>query len=393
MARIIFHIDVNSAYLSWEAAERIKNGDTFDLRSIPSAVGGDEAQRHGVVLAKSIPAKKYGVQTGESLYAAKQKCPHLVVVPPRHKLYKEYSHAMRELVARYSPVIENFSIDELFMEYMGVQGQHLQQALEIKERMKSELGFTVNIGISENKILAKMASDFEKPDKIHTLFKDEIQKKIWPLDVGKLLFVGRNTKARLNSRGIYTIGQLAQADENYMYKWLKKQGRMIWRYANGIDDSPVHSQRDPAKSISSSVTTGRDLMNRAEVEKVLYPLCKTVNQRLIKERLFGYTLSVSYKNFNFISYSKQQKFSSPLVTTEDIFRFAMILFDKLWKGDPIRLVGVGVSDLTDDSCYQLSLFSSRTEKDLRVDRAIEEIRKIHGSDSIYRGFDEDFNGG
>ena len=218
MNKVIFHIDVNSAYLSWEAAYRLEHGieEGLDLREIPSAIAGDRNKRHGVILAKSIPAKNQGVLTGEPSVKAISKCPDLKLVPPNHKLYQQYSNAFFEILQEFSPRVEKYSIDEAFCDMTGTHalfGRPVEAARKIKERIKKDLKFTVNIGISSNKLLAKMASDFKKPDMIHTLFPNEVEKKMWPLPVGKLFSVGKATVRRLEALGIYTIGELAQTDE------------------------------------------------------------------------------------------------------------------------------------------------------------------------------------
>ena len=214
---IVFHIDVNSAFLSWEAVNRAKKGMEPDLRTIPSAIGGDMAKRHGVILAKSIPAKQYNVRTGESIMEARKKCPNLLIISPNHKLYKKYSNAFMDILREYTPDVEQFSIDEAFMDMTGTQllfGEPIAAANQIKDRIKKELGFTVNVGISSNKLLAKMASDFQKPDLVHTLFPDEIRTKMWGLPVSDLFFVGRVTTKKLlthktvageNARNFYVL--------------------------------------------------------------------------------------------------------------------------------------------------------------------------------------------
>lgn len=258
MKKVIFHIDVNSAFLSWEAANRLKeNPQGEDLRLLTAAVGGDQQKRHGIILAKSISAKKFGVRTGESILEARKKCPHLLLVPANYPLYREYSQAFQKILREYTPDVEPFSIDEAFMDMTGTQllfGEPLQAAETIRRRMKEELGFTVNIGISSNKLLAKMASDFEKPDKIHTLFPEEIQEKMWHLPVEQLFFVGRATAGKLHQMGIETIGDLAKTEKSLLKKLLKKQGETIWNFANGIDFSVVQSQPVSNKGYGNSTT-------------------------------------------------------------------------------------------------------------------------------------------
>ena len=251
MNKVIFHIDVNSAFLSWEAVYRLAHrGETLDLRTIPSAVGGDMALRHGIILAKSLPAKKYGIQTGETLLEAQRKCPGLVLVPPHYNLYEQCSRAFMEILQEYSDIVEQYSIDEAFVDMSTschLFGSPVETATLIKDRIREELGFTVNIGVSCNKLLAKMASDFQKPDKVHTLYPEEIESKMWPLSVSDLFFVGRATTKKLFSVGIKTIGDLAAADPVWLRTILKKQGDIIWGFAHGVDCSPVLSAPVPAQ--------------------------------------------------------------------------------------------------------------------------------------------------
>lgn len=305
--RIIFHIDVNSAYLSWEAAYRLQHGESTDLRNIPSIVGGDESKRHGIVLAKSIPAKKYGILTGESIYSAKQKCPNLAIIPPNYERYMKASSSMVDLLEEYSPYIQRYSIDEVFLDYSyDTEQNFLDIAYEIKERIKKELGFTVNIGIGPNKLLAKMASDFKKPDRIHTLFHYEIEDKMWPLPVNELFMVGSRTKKKLNGRGIFTIGELAKLDREYVHSWLKKPGLLIWEYANGIENSPVRNIPLPVKSVGNSTTTSYDVDNRKESYMFLLALSEMVGMRIRDLEQSGRVISISLKSHQFHSYSHQK---------------------------------------------------------------------------------------
>ncbi|NLD51100.1 MAG: DNA polymerase IV, partial [Clostridiaceae bacterium] len=265
--RTIFHIDVNSAYLSWEAANRLQHGEALDLREVPSVVGGDEASRHGIVLAKSLPAKKFKIHTGESLFAARQKCPNLIVIPPHYDLYMQCHKAMMDVLHNFSPTIQIFSIDECFLDYTEMEaiwGSPLEAASAIKERIKKELGFTVNIGISNNKLLAKMGGDLKKPDMIHTLYPEEVPEKMWPLPVEDLYMVGRATAPKLHQMGIYTIGQLANADIELLKYKLKSFGQLIRDYANGIEDSQVaKGGRPPIKGIGNSTTISFDVDSKS----------------------------------------------------------------------------------------------------------------------------------
>ncbi|MCX7921544.1 MAG: DNA polymerase IV [Clostridia bacterium] len=386
--RTIFHIDVNSAYLSWEAVYRLQHGAEVDLRDIPSVVGGDEASRHGIVLAKSLPAKKYKIQTGESLFAARQKCPGLIVVPPHYALYMQCHKAMLDIFSQYSPSVQVFSIDECFLDYTnmeGIWGPPLEVAHAIRERVKKELGFTVNIGISTNKLLAKIGGDLKKPDMVHTLYPEEIPWKMWPLPVEDLYMVGRATAPKLHQLGIYTIGQLANADPELLKYKLKSFGQLIWSYANGIEESPVvNSGRPPIKGIGNSTTISFDVDNRSDACKVLLSLTETVCMRLRQAGYCARLVAVSIRANDFFHYTHQRKFYTPTDCTTDIYEMACKLFDELWKGQLIRHIGVRVSELCANDFIQLSLFEENNEKKKKLDETIDNIRMKYGSRAIFR---------
>ena len=279
MSSIIFHIDVNSAYLSWTAVEKLKNGSEIDLRKIPSIIGGNQASRHGVVLAKSIPAKKYGVRTGEPVANALRKCATLVIEPPDQKMYRQYSQRLMEFLKGYTPEIEQVSVDECYMDFTGIAYRFsgpVTAAEEIKERVRKTFGFTVNIGISSNKLLAKMASDFEKPDKVHTLFPDEVKEKMWPLPVSELYMAGRASVEVLEKLEIRTIGDLARMNPQLLELHMKSHGRMLWEFANGITHSKVEKEQTQAKGIGNSTTLSQDVVSEEEAQKVLLMLAESV---------------------------------------------------------------------------------------------------------------------
>ncbi|AGK96306.1 DNA polymerase Y family protein [Clostridium pasteurianum] len=388
--RIIFHIDVNSAFLSWSAVYNLKQGGTIDFREIPSVIGGDSKSRHGVVLAKSIPAKKYNVKTGESLFSAKKKCPELKVIPPQHDLYGKYSNAMMKILQEYTPIIERFSIDECFMDFTGVKKAYedpINFAYIIKERIKRELGFTVNVGIAYNKLLAKMASDFKKPDRIHTLYSEEIKEKMWSLPVENLFMVGRATVPKLHKLHIKTIGELANCDLNILKSEFKSYGALIWNYANGIETSQVYDNRlINAKSIGNSTTLAADIKDRNSAHMVLLSLCETVAMRLRNSQNLCKVVTVVIKNSEFISYSKQKQLCSATDSTKEIIKTAYEAFDKAWRGDKIRLLGVAVSHLSSDESYQMSLFDNKDKiKNKKLDTALDSIRIKYGSKAAMRG--------
>lgn len=385
--RVIFHIDVNSAFLSWEAVYRIQHGDPTDLRTVAAVVGGDPSTRHGIVLAKSIPAKEYGIHTGEALFTARKKCPDLVVVPPRYHLYMQSSRAMLEILSQYSCCIQRYSVDEVFMDYTGMEehfGDPVGAACKIKERIRSELGYTVNIGISCNKLLAKMASEFEKPNRVHTLFPEEIPEKMWPLPVEELFMVGRATASKLHRKGIFTIGELANTDPELLKYWLKSHGLLIWSYANGYEDSPVRDDGYPMKGMGNSTTTGFDVEDRRTAHMVLLSLVETVAMRLRDAGKCARVISVSVKNKYFVSCSHQRKLEVPADTTRAIYENVRELFDELWDGEPIRHMGVRVSELCGNDFYQLSFFEQDNEKNKKLDRALDRIRLRYGARSVIR---------
>ncbi|MCI8829725.1 MAG: DNA polymerase IV [Lachnospiraceae bacterium] len=388
--RLIFHIDVNSAFLSWESVYRLKKDkNALDLRTIPSAVGGDAKSRHGVVLAKSTPAKRCGVMTGEPLASAYKKCPDLVVVPSRFDLYIQCSRAMMELLSQYTPDSEKFSIDETFLdmtETIHLFGTPMDTANQIRRRIREELGFTVNIGIAPNKLLAKMASDFEKPDKCHTLYFHELSSKFWPLPVRDLFFVGGAAQKRLTAIGIHTIGQLAACDPKLLKLHLgDKYSALIHQYANGIDDSPV-GERDPLnKGYGNSLTLSRDVADLETANQVLLSLCETVGARLRADGVLCNCVCVELKTWDFKVQSHQVTLLSSTDSTSQIYENACQALREFWDLTPVRLIGVRVTKIASDGVSQLSFFDTDTNKKKReFEKAVDQIRSRFGVDSIKR---------
>lgn len=388
--RVIFHIDVNSAFLSWEAVYRLRClGESLDLRTIPSAVGGEMAKRHGVILAKSIPAKKYNVRTGEPIVDALRKCPNLMVVEPNRELYNRNSKALMEILRKYSDTVEQFSIDEAFVDMTGTEllfGKPLDAAHTLKDEIYETLGFTVNVGISSNKLLAKMAGEFEKPNKVHTLFPEEIREKMWPLPVGDLFLVGKSSEQRLRQLGIHTIGELAQADIGMLKASLKKHGEAIWNFANGRDVSLVESEAPDNKGYGNSVTIAFDVTDADTAKSVLLSLSETVGSRLRRDGVWIETVSVTIRYFNLTRTSHQCVLEHATNITDEIYRAACRLFDELWDGTPIRLLGVQTGKVTrEGENRQLSLFDDTDyEKLEKLDRAMDSIRERFGSDAVRR---------
>ena len=389
--RLVFHVDVNSAFLSWSSVERLKNDpDAEDLRLIPSVVGGDPKKRTGVVLAKSVPAKKFGIRTGEPLAYAFRKCPHLMVIPPDFRLYSRASASMMELLAEYAPVVEKFSIDEAFLDMTGTGKLYpdpLALAHEIRNRIRDELGFTVNIGISENKLLAKMASDFQKPDKVHTLFPDEIPQKMWNLPVGELLYVGHHSVEKLNRMEIRTIGELAHTPESVLKNAFgMKQAHQMHLYANGIDDSPVGDEEVANKGYGNSITLPYDLVRAQEAYPVLLALADSVGSRLRADGMTASSICVSIKDDTFHTISHQTTLKQSTDVTDVIYKHALRLFDQLWdQNTPIRLLGLSAGKAVKEEFYQYTLFDEKARQKARsLDQMVDSIRSRYGSDALKR---------
>lgn len=389
MSRLIFHIDVNSAFLSWESARRVKQG-LSDLRDIPACIGGDPKKRTGIVVAKSIPAKKYGITTGEPVAMALRKCPELVIVKSDFELYIKCSRAFKEICASYAPVMESFSIDEVFLDMTGtslIYPDPIKTAHEIKDKIRDELGFTVNVGISTNKLLAKMASDFEKPDKVHTLFPEEIPTKMWPLSVRDLLFLGKAFEKKLTETGIRTIGDMAHVSESEIQALLgNKAGHQLHQYALGIDESPVKAKPEEAKGFSVETTFNDDIVSVEQVLPILLEQCDVVTTRMRRKGKKCTSVSVTFRTLDFKNKSHQTTLSNATDMTDEIFRNAKKLFTESWKGEPLRLIGVALTNLTDESFEQLSLFedNEKKERHRKLDATMDEIRQKFGNDKITR---------
>lgn len=386
MERVILHVDVNNAFLSWTAVERLNNGETIDIRTIPAIIGGDESQRRGVVLAKSNIAKQFGIKTGEPIYFARKKCSKIQVFSSDYSMYKKYSDKMYKILLEYTEIVERFSIDECFMDltkYLSPKENVLDKAKEISNRIKNELGFTVNIGVSNNKVLAKMASDFEKPDKIHTLFKHEIQSKMWNLPVSELFMVGKKSIPKLEKMGISTIGELARSDYNKIVHIFGKFGKMIWEYANGIDNSVVVSVPEKPKGIGHSVTLPYDYSDIEKLEQVLLSLTEQVGFRLRKNNMVAKVVNVQIKNNKFEVSSHQRKLDIATDSNKKIYEEAKKLFHEIYKGVPVRLIGIRVDNLCMKDEVQLSFFDVEVdEKQEKIDKVLDGLKEKYGFDVI-----------
>jgi len=389
--RIILHIDCNNAFLSWTAVNMLHNGSKIDIRRRYAVIGGDETKRHGIVLAKSMLCKKNGVTTGESLYSARKKCPYLDVYHPEFKVYKKYSDIMYTYLCKYSDKIERFSIDECFIDYTGsykLFGNPIDIAYKIKNDIRDNFGFTVNVGIGNNKLLAKMASDFSKPDKVHTLFYSEIKDKMWNLDVSELFMIGRASSKKLYDLGIKTIGDLANSDKDFLIKNFKSMGKMMWEYANGIDNSEVESDYGNPKSISNSMVLPYDYSNLEDILKVLKSLSIDTGKKLREKKMYAQNVNIWVKFNDFSKISKQITLDNLINNDEDIYYNAVKLFNKIWDSDDykkVRALCVGVSNLTDVYKVQLSIFNDENIENKKTDdlqKAIDDIRKKYGDKSI-----------
>lgn len=388
-APLIFHVDVNSAFLSWESAYRLANNPkALDLRLINAVIGGDEEQRHGIVLAKSPSAKRYGIQTGEPLAQARRKCPDLVIAPPNHTLYAEYSKRFITILEEVAPVIEQCSIDEAFCDMTGttkLYGDPVVFAGKLKDRIYSELGFTVNIGISTNKLLAKMASDFKKPNLVHTLFPEEIPSKLWPLPLEDLFGIGKSTARRLHSLGFKTIGDLAHADKQFLISNFKSQGEYIWNSANGLASADLTYFPPANKGYGNSVTLPNDITDTETANKILLSLCETVGARIRADHAYISVVQIQIVDCEFAHHSRQTTLPSTTNVTEKIFTCAKQLFAECWNHTPIRLLGVSTSKASAESYEQYNLFDTdKFERLSKLNTAIDQIRSRYGEDSIKR---------
>lgn len=393
MTPIIFHIDVNSAYLSWTAVEQLKNGAAVDLREIPAIIGGDQKSRHGVVLAKSPAAKKYGIRTGEPVANAFRKCPNLVMYPPNHKMYREKSRLLMEYLRTFTKEIEQVSVDECYMDFTSIADRWnspVDGALEIKDGIKGRFGFTVNIGISTNKLLAKMASDFQKPDRIHTLFPEEIKAKMWPLPIGELYMAGRSSVETLKKLEINTIGDLAQADPELIVLHLKSHGKMLWEFANGRGRDVVQAEPEEAKGIGNSTTLRADAETEEEVYSVFEGLAQSVGRRLKKAGKKAGMVSVEIKYYDFRTVSHQMQIEKTSNDPKVLRETAYNLFLEVWSGEPVRLLGIRTSKLADESePEQLSIFDLEMpkepdEKHKRLKKAMDELNARFGPGAVVK---------
>lgn len=384
---IFMHIDVNNAFLSWTAVDLLKKGYKIDIRNIEAVIGGDEQQRHGIVLAKSIVAKQKGVKSAETIREAKRKCNNLQIFRPDYKLYSYMSNSFFELIKKYTPDIEKLSIDECFIDYTKVKnlyGDPIKFAYKLKDEIKRTLGFTVNIGIANNKLCAKMASDFKKPDRVHTLFYEEVETKMYPLPIEDLYGVGKSTSKKLRELKINTIGDLAHADSNFLYKYFKNQTVKLIESAKGIDNSVIVTKRKDTEAISRSTTISYNLTSLDQINKYLYPLVEDVCIQLRRKNKYASLVGVMLKDNNFKTYSHQRKLKNPTSNTDEIYKTACELVKELYNDDRIRLVGIALGKFSSSSNYQMSLFEDikKIDNNNELDKVVDKLKNIYGNNII-----------
>lgn len=388
MEKQILHVDVNNAFLSWTAIDRLKKGEELDIRIIPSIIGGDESVRHGIVLAKSPLAKQLGIRTGEPIYQARKKCPNIQVFMGDYASYQKHSSELYQLLLEYTDRIERFSIDECFLDmtlFLPKGQTLLEKAYEINRRVKQELGFTVNVGVAHNKLLAKMASDFTKPNRVHTLFKSEIPEKMWTLPIDELFMVGKKSIPKLQQIGVKTIGDLANLDCQMLIKQFGKHGKIMWEYANGIDQSEVIYQYERPKCIGNSITLPEDIYQIQKLNEILLALSEQVAFRLRKHELLASVVNVQIRTKDFVNYSHQKKIDNPTNLTKDIYKISKELLQSLHQNRGIRLIGIRTDKLVSKDELQLSFFhNNNDEKQEKLEKTMDDLKKKYGYETITR---------
>ena len=385
MKRIIMHIDVNNAFLSWTALELLQNGSKYDIRNSYAVIGGDPSARKGIVLAKSNSAKKQGVVTAETLYSAKKKCPVLRVYKPNYSFYQKMSNNMFQLLYKYTPDIEIASIDECYLDYTPIKhiyGDPLNFAKKIQNEIYENLGFTVNIGIANNKLCAKMASDFEKPFKIHTLYENEIKQKMWPLQVGELFGIGKKTVPKLEKLNIYKISDLANSDLDKLSKYFKNQAQYLINRANGIDETKVISTPPERKGIGNEITLPKDIETKEEVFNCFNILSEQISARLKKMEKYALTITIILKDNLFIRSTHQKKILNAIRNSEDILKIAKELYLEMKYEKPIRLIGIRVNNLTDVVIHQVSIFEKNIEENIKLEKTVDDLKEKYGTKII-----------
>ncbi len=383
MAKIIMHIDVNNAFLSWLAVLLLKEGYKTDIRDTYAVIGGDEKARHGIVLAKSTPAKQKGVVTAEPLYSARRKCPSLKVYPPNYSWYKKMSDSMFTLISKYTPDIEKMSIDECFIDYTPVKhlyGDEIKFAYKLKNEIKEKLGFTVNIGIANNKICAKMASDLSKPDKVHTIFMNEVEEKMWPLAISDLFGIGKKTSIKLQNLGIKTIGDLALYKEDELYKYFKNMAHDMILSAKGISSDIVNSEISAPKGIGNETTLNHNIYHKEELYSYLLALAENVTLRLRRQNKYAYVVVVTLKDKYFKRTTHQKKLINATNLAEEVFNISKEILKEMDTSYGVRLIGIRLDNLVDNSNHQVSLFENINMRDdnKELEKTVDKLKEKYG---------------
>lgn len=381
------HIDVNNAFLSWTAVNLLNNGSKYDIRNSYAVIGGDENSRRGIVLAKSNPAKKLGIVTGETLYSARKKCPVLKTYPMNYSFYQEMSNKLFDIIRKYTPDIEIASIDECYLEYTGIKkiyGDPLEFAIKLQKEINETLKFTVNIGIANNKLCAKMASDFSKPNKIHTLFDEEIKTKMWPLPINDLFGVGKKSTEKLLKLNIKTIGDLATASPEKLRPYFKNMSNNLIESANGINNDRVISEEVICKGISNEITLQKDISNKVELYEHLLFLSNKVGLRIRKQNRYAYVVAVIIKDKYFKRKTHQKKLLNPINSSSDIFEASKKILNEMWNDDSVRLIGIRLDNLVQNYNYQKSLFENeeKINKNSNLDKTLDKLKEKYGDKII-----------
>ena len=381
------HIDVNNAFLSWTAIYLLNHGYPYDIRNEVAVIGGSENTRHGIVLAKSNLAKKYGIKSAETIKEAKRKYHDVKVYPPYYPWYVKQSNKLFALLAKYTNDIEKWSIDEGLIDYtpiMNNYGDPIKFAYKLKDDIKKTLGFTVNIGIANNKLCAKMASDFTKPDKVHTLFKNEIEEKMYPLPIEDLFGIGKKTSQKLHILNIKTIKDLALADEVFLTKYFKNQAHVMIQSAQGIASDVINSNEEARKGISNETTLNHNLTDLNSINEVLYNLIENLGMSLRKEKKYAYVIAVKMRDVSFKTKTHQKKLVNATNSTKEIYNVCKKLAKDMYHDESIRLLGVSLSNLVSSSSHQMSLFEGLNDKidDEKFDEVVDKLKERYGSNVI-----------
>lgn len=383
MDRIIMHIDVNNAFLSWSAIDLMNKGYKYDIRNSYAVIGGDESRRSGIVLAKSNSAKKLGIETGETLYSARSKCKVLRTYYPNYKFYQEMSNKLFKLISKYTDDIEVASIDECYMDYTKIKhlyGNEIEFAYKLKKEIYDTLRFTVNIGIANNKLCAKMASDFTKPYKVHTLYDDEVKAKMYPLKVGELFGIGKKTVPKLEQLGIYTIEDLATFNPLELSKYFKNQAIKMINSAKGIDNDPVKNIKDERKCLSNEITLEKDFTNKNDILIILKEISNNLAKILRNENKYCNVVEVHLKDNMFKTISHQKKLNNATNLTNEIYEASKVLLNEMYNDEPIRLIGIRLDKLVSKSNHQVSLFEEIKvrDKDIKLEKTIDSLQSKFG---------------